>query len=61
MKAKDLKIGTRYKIGRTIQEVTKIDRITEKAITYRTKRIFPDEYDGKFFNRKQLNTEIELA
>ena len=61
MKAKDLKIGIRYKSGRTVQEVTVIDRITEKAITFRTKRIFPDEYDGNFFQRKSHNTEIELA
>ena len=61
MKAKDIKIGIRYKSGRTVQEVTWIDRITEKSITFRTKRVFPDEYDGNFFQRKSLNTEIELA
>lgn len=61
MKAKDLKIGIRYKSGKTIQEVTRIVNISEKAINYRTKRVYPDEYDGNFFNRKRLNTEIELA
>ena len=61
MKAQDLKIGNQYKSGRTIQEVTRIERVTEKAITYRTKRVYPDEYDGNFFCRKRLNTEVELA
>ena len=61
MKAKDLQVGVRYKSGNTVQEVTRIDMVTEKSITYRTKRVFPDEYDGKFFQRKRLNTEIELA
>lgn len=61
MKAKDLQVGVRYKSGNTVQEVTRIDMVTEKSITYRTKRVFPDEYDGNFFQRKSLNTEIELA
>jgi len=59
--AKNLKVGDRFKNGRTIQEVTKIVKVSDKAIELRTKRIFPDEYDGNFFQRKILNREIELA
>jgi hypothetical protein len=58
--AKNLKIGDKYKYGTTIQEVTKIVKISDKAIEYRTKRISPDIYDGNFFQRKRLSTKVEL-
>ena len=60
MKAKDLKPGMRYRHDNVIVEVKMIERITDKAITYRTKRISPDFYDGNFFNRKSLDTEITI-
>lgn len=60
MKAKDLKPGMKYKYENIIVEVTAIDKLTDKAITYRTKRISPDYYDGNFFNRKSLNTEVSI-
>jgi hypothetical protein len=59
--AKNLKIGDKYKSGSTIQEVTKIVKISERAIEYRTKRISPDVYDGDFFQRKRLNTKVEIV
>jgi hypothetical protein len=60
MKAKDLKPGMRYRYDNIIVEVTAIQKITDKAITYTTKRISPDYYDGNFFNRKSLNTEVTI-
>lgn len=60
MKAKDLKRGMRYKIDNIIVEITEIQKISDKAITYTTKRISPDYYDGNFFNRKSLNTEVPI-
>ena len=51
--AKNLKVGDKYKSGNTIQEVTKIVNVSDLAITYKTKRIYPDIY-GDFFNRKNL-------
>ena len=59
--AKNLKVGDKYKDGFTIQEVTKIVKISDKAIEYRTKRISPDFYEGNLFQRKRLNTKIELV
>ena len=58
MKARDLKPGIRYRHDNIIVEVTTIECISAKTITYRTKRISPDYYDGNFFNRKSLNTDI---
>lgn len=59
MKAKDIKIGTKYRSGKTVQVVVSIEKITNTTIEYRTDRIFPDYYQGNFFNRKRLNTNIE--
>lgn len=59
--AKNLKVGDRFKNGRTIQEVTKIVKVSDKAIELRTKRIFPDVYDGNFFARKRLTTKVEMV
>jgi len=56
-----LKVGDRFKNGRTIQEVTKIVKVSDKAIELRTKRIFPDVYDGNFFARKRLTTKVEMV
>ena len=59
--ARNLKIGDRYKSGSTIQEVTSMIIISDKAIAYRTKRVSPDVYDGNFFQRKRLSTRIEIV
>lgn len=59
MKAQDLKVGTKINYGKgIITEVTSIENINQKTITYRTKRIYPDLYNGNFFHRQKLNTEI---
>ena len=59
MKAQDLKVGTKINYGKgIITEITKIESINSKTITYRTKRIYPDIYDGNFFHRQKLNTEV---
>ena len=60
IEAKEIKVGTQFHSQSTIQEVVKIVSVTKKAITFLTKRIFPDYYEGNFFNRKSLNTKIEI-
>lgn len=61
MEAKYLRIGHQYKSNGTIQEVINIEKITDKTITFRTNRIYPNPYNGNFFQRKQLNTKIEIV
>jgi len=62
IEAKNLKVGSKYVSNNNIiQEVTEIVKISEKTIEYRTKRIYPDIYEGNFFQRKKLTTKIELA
>ena len=60
MKARELKPGMKIKKGILIIEVKRIIKITDKAITYRVKRIAPDYYDGDIFERNQLNTELTI-
>lgn len=50
----------KIKKGTITIEVKRIVRITDKAITYRVKRIAPDYYDGDIFERNQLNTELTI-
>ena len=60
MKAKDLKVGMRYDAGKSIiLEITSIDKLTDKAITFTVKRISPNPYSGLWV-RKNANTEIEI-
>lgn len=59
MKASDLKKGTKYSERGMIFEVKRITMITNKSITFITKRIAPDYYDADIFNRKGLNTLIK--
>jgi hypothetical protein len=59
--AKNLKVGDRFQSTSSIQEVTEIISTTDKAITFRTKRISPCPYDGNFFNRKRLDTKIIIT
>jgi len=58
--AKNLKVGDKFQSISSIQEVTEITFVTDKAITFRTKRISPNPYDGNFFFRKRLNTKVEV-
>lgn len=60
MKARELKQGMKIRKGTLILEVKRIIKITDKAITYRVKRIAPDYYDGDIFERNQLNTELTI-
>jgi hypothetical protein len=60
IEAKYLKVGYKYRADSTIQEVTNVIKVSDKTIEYRTKRIYPDIYDGNFFQRKKLNTKVEL-
>ena len=59
--AQNLKIGDRFESISSIQEVIEITSITDKAITFRTKRISPNPYNGNFFFRKRLNTKIKIV
>lgn len=59
--AKTLKVGDRFQSISSIQEVTEITFVTDKAITFRTKRISPNPYDVNFFFRKRLDTIIEFV
>lgn len=63
IEAKNLKVGDRYKSNTTstIQEVIEIVNISDKAITYRTNRVFPDFYASNFPQRKRLNTKLEVV
>ena len=66
MKAADIKIGTQYKTDKAgvIVEVMFIDKVTDKAITFRVKRIAPTYYDASgtgIFERKSLNTIIKTV
>ena len=61
IQAKQLEVGMKYKSSSSIQEVTAIVKVSDKAIEYRTKRIAPDYYEGDFFQRKRLTTKIELV
>ena len=58
--AKNLKVGDKFYSGSSIQEVTKIEKLTDLAITFRTKRVSPDYYEGNFFNRKRLDTQLQI-
>lgn len=59
--AKYLSKGDKYRVGNKIFEVSKIESITYKSITFRTNRIYPDFYKGNFFNRKSLISKIEIV
>jgi len=61
IEAKYLKVGDRYKSGKTIQEVTSIVGISEKTIEFRTLRVYPDIYGGDLFQRKSLTTKVQIA
>ena len=61
IEAKNLKVGSKYISNNTIQEVTEIVKISEKTIEYKTKRTYPNVYEGNFFQRKRLNTKIKLS
>ena len=59
--AKYLQVGDKFRQGKSIQQVKSIDRVTDKAITFTTKRVYPDFYDGNFFVRKSLSTKVEIV
>lgn len=61
IEAKDLKIGDKYYTGYSVQEVVKIVKISDKTIEFRTNRIYPDFYQGNFFQRPRLTTKFKLV
>lgn len=61
MEAKNLIVGSKYKSGKTVQEVTKIVEINNKTITYYVRRIHPEISEHAAKMRKSLATILQSA
>lgn len=58
--AKDLKVNDIIIKSNIHLQVIEIESVSEKTITIRSRRVYPDLYDGRLFSRFSLNKQLKI-